>query len=119
MLRAFLTGSILYPAIEVAWRGRTHPAMALAGGLGLSALYRIHRAKKSRPLWRQALLGGFLITGIEFAFGLLFNRRYHIWDYRRSPMNVRGQICAPFALAWCGLSAVALAGMRMLDGMRS
>lgn len=52
MLRAFLTGSILYPAIEVAWRGRTHPAMALAGGLGLSALYRIHRAKKA------ALSGG-------------------------------------------------------------
>ena len=48
MLRAFLTGSILYPAIEVAWRGRTHPAMALAGGLGLSALYRIHRAKERR-----------------------------------------------------------------------
>ena len=32
----------------------------------------------------------------------------------RMPANLRGQICLPFTLAWCGLSALALGGMRML-----
>ena len=111
---AFLTGSLLYPMIEIGWRGRTHPAMALAGGVSLSMLHALERMQKNRPLWRQALLGGLCITGVEYAFGLLFNRKYQIWDYRRAPMNVRGQICAPYTLAWCGLSALALWGMRGL-----
>ena len=46
--------------------------------------------------------------------GLAFNRRHQIWDYQRMPANLRGQICLPFTLAWCGLSALALGGMRML-----
>ena len=37
MLAAFLAGAAAYPMVEMAWRGRTHPAMALAGGAGLSA----------------------------------------------------------------------------------
>ena len=72
------------------------------------------RVQKSRPLWQQALLGGLMITGMEYAFGLAFNRRHQIWDYRRMPANLRGQICLPFTLAWCGLSALAMGGMRML-----
>ena len=105
MLAAFLAGAAAYPMVELAWRGRTHPAMALAGGVSLSML---------RGLWQQALLGGLMITGMEYAFGLAFNRRHQIWDYRRMPANLRGQICLPFTLAWCGLSALALGGMRML-----
>lgn len=116
---AFLIGSLLYPGIELCWRRRTHPAMALAGGVSLSMLSRLHRAQKNRPLWRQALLGGLMITGVEYGFGLAFNRRYHIWDYRKAPLNVRGQICAPYTLAWCGLSALALAGMRVREAFRS
>ena len=57
---------------------------------------------------------GALNAGVEYAFGLVFNRRHQIWDYRRMPGNVRGQICLPFTLAWCGLSALALGGMRLL-----
>ena len=109
MLAAFLAGAAAYPMVELAWRGRTHPAMALAGGVSLSMLRGLSRVQKSRPLWQQALLGGLMITGMEYAFGLAFNR-----DYRRMPANLRGQICLPFTLAWCGLSALALGGMRML-----
>ncbi len=116
MPMTFLTGSLLYPLIELGWRGRTHPSMALAGGAALCALQRISRLEKSRPIWQQALLGGLAITGIEYAVGLAFNRRYRIWDYRRMPLNVRGQVCAPFTLIWCGLSALTLAGMRALKG---
>ena len=110
----FVLGAAVYPLIEVAWRGRTHPAMSLTGGLCLWMLSRLSRTAADRPLWQQALLGGLMITGVEYGVGRLCNRRYQIWDYRRMPFNLRGQICLPFTLAWCGLSAVALGGMRML-----
>ncbi len=114
MLAAFLAGAAAYSMLELAWRGRTHPAMALSGGVSLAVLRGVSRMQKGRPLWQQALLGGLMITGVEYAFGLIFNRRHQIWDYRRMPANLRGQICLPFTLAWCGLSALALGGMRML-----
>ena len=114
MLAAFLAGAAAYPMLEMAWRGRTHPAMALAGGASFAVLRGVSRMQKGRPLWQQALLGGLMITGVEYAFGLIFNRRHQIWDYRRMPANLRGQICLPFTLAWCGLSALLLGGMRML-----
>ena len=114
MLAAFLAGAAAYPMLELVWRGRPHHAMALAGGVSLAVLRGVSRMQKGRPLWQQALLGGLMITGVEYAFGLIFNRRHQIWDYRRMPANLRGQICLPFTLAWCGLSALALGSMRML-----
>ena len=113
MRRPFLFGAVAYPLIEIAWRGRTHPAMALAGGTSMAALQRLDAVCRNRPLWQCALLGGLAITGIEYIFGRLFNRRYQIWDYRTAPLNLHGQICLPFTLAWCGLSALALGILRM------
>ena len=71
MLAAFLAGAAAYPMLELAWRGRTHPAMALAGGVSLAVLRGVSRMQKGRPLWQQALLGGLMITGVEYAFGLI------------------------------------------------
>ena len=112
MKHPFWFGAAMYPALEVAWRGRTHPSMALAGGMAMAAIRRIDRMCKGRPLWQRALLGGLAITGVEYAFGRVFNRRYQIWDYRKTPMNVQGQICLPFTLLWSGLSAAAMALLR-------
>lgn len=107
----FWMGAIGYPLIELAYRRRTHPAMALAGGLAALGLRQI--SKTDRPLWQQALLGGLMITGVEYAIGRIFNRRYQIWDYRKTPLNVQGQICLPFTLAWCALSAAVLSVFRL------
>lgn len=109
MSHPFLIGAAGYPLMELCWRRRTHPAMALAGGVSMKLLSLL---KKDRPLWQNALLGGLMITGVEYAIGQLCNRRYQIWDYRRTPMNVQGQICVPYTLAWCALSAAACAAMR-------
>ncbi len=106
----FLFGAIGYPLMELAYRRRTHPSMALAGGLAAVALGRI--GKTDRPLWQQALLGGLVITGIEYGMGMVFNRSYRVWDYRRMPFNVQGQICLPFTLVWCGLSAATVSLFR-------
>ena len=113
MKHPFLWGAMLYPAIELCWRRRTHPSMALAGGVAMKALELI--SKNHRPLWQQALLGGAVITGIEYAIGRIFNKRYQIWDYRKMPMQLRGQICLPFSAAWCALSVVGLCLIRLTD----
>lgn len=113
-MTAFLLGAVGYPLIELAYRRRTHPTMALAGGISAVILRRI--SKTDRPLWQQALLGGLMITGIEYAIGRVFNRRHHIWDYRHMPLNVQGQICLPFTLAWCGLSAAAIRLFKQWSG---
>ena len=112
-MRTFLFGAIGYPLIELAWRRRTHPTMALAGGLSAVVLHRV--SKTDRPLRQQALQGGLAITGIEYLIGRFFNRRYQIWDYRKMPFQVQGQICLPFTLAWCGLSAAVVGLFRAWD----
>ncbi len=110
--RDLLLGALGYPALEVAWRGRTHWTMALAGGMAAVALRRISGRHRRRPLWRQALRGGLAITGIEYAIGRLFNRRHRIWDYRKMPLNLQGQVCLSYTACWCVLSGLVLSLMR-------
>lgn len=102
-----------YPALELLYRGRTHPAMALAGGVSLAGLKALCPLTLRWPLWRAGLLGSAGITILEYRLGRRFNRRYQIWDYRRMPLNVRGQVCPQFSAAWWGLSAAALGVMRL------
>jgi len=105
-MRSFLFGAIGYPLLELAWRRRTHPSMVLAGGLSSMLIHRI--SKINLPLFGKSLMCGAGITGIEAICGLIWNRRHQVWDYRRMPLNWRGQVCLPFTLAWCGLSFVYL-----------
>ena len=107
MLKAFLFGAVGYPALELLWRRRTHPSMALAGGAAMVLLRGIRRMPGA--LLMKAVLGGAAITGLEYAIGQAVNRDHRIWDYRHQPLNVQGQICLPYTLLWCGLSAGVLA----------
>lgn len=54
--------------------------------------------------WQRVLLGGLGITGIEAITGMLCNRRHLVWDYRKMPLQWRGQVCLPYSAAWCVLS---------------
>lgn len=105
-MKSFLIGAIGYPLLELAWRGRTHPSMALAGGLSTALLHRINQTQL--PFIKKAILSGAGITGIEAICGLLWNRRHQVWDYRHVPLNWRGQVCLPFTALWCALSAICL-----------
>ena len=109
-MKDFLIGAIGYPLLEMAWRGRTHRAMALAGGASMVLIRRIARTR-IRPA-AGSLLCGVGITAIEYACGRIWNRDFHIWDYRRVPLNLRGQICLPYTALWCCLSRVILHCMR-------
>ncbi|MDD6050503.1 MAG: hypothetical protein PUC00_04440 [Clostridiales bacterium] len=106
MKHAFLVGAAGYSALEMLYRGRTHYSMALAGGCAMIVADRLRRQRIS-PVAR-ALLFGAAVTGIEAICGCIWNRRYRVWDYRRAPMNWRGQICLPYSLLWCGMGAAVM-----------
>lgn len=105
-MHSFFIGALGYPLLEVAWRGRTHPSMSLTGGLSTMLIHRI--GKTCVPLPCKAILCGLGITAVEACCGLICNRQHQVWDYRRMPLNWRGQVCLPFTLVWCGLSAAYL-----------
>lgn len=103
-MRYFLIGAAGYPLLEIAWRGRTHYSMAIAGGLSTVLLHRISRTEL-RPCM-QCVLGGISITAVEAVCGRIWNKHHQVWDYRRMPLNWRGQVCLTYSLLWCGLAAI-------------
>ncbi len=103
LFKAFGVGAFGYPLLELCWRGRTHPSMAAAGGASACWLEALARCQRMRP-WQRVLLGALGITGIEAAVGLLVNRRHQVWDYRKMPLQWRGQVCFPYSMAWLLLS---------------
>ena len=109
----FLLGGIGYVGLELLWRGRSHISMFAAGGTCFLLLGALQ--KKNLPPPAQCLLGAGIITTVELIIGLLFNRQYQVWDYRRMPMNFLGQICLPFSLLWVPLSLGAMSLYRYLD----
>lgn len=111
----FLTGSCGYPALELLWRGRTHYSMALAGGVCLVLINRVccERMEGRRTIAKCAA-GSAVITGVEFAVGVVFNGLLglNVWDYSNMPLNLLGQVCLPYSILWCGLSLPAMAVCR-------
>lgn len=103
MKHLFFLGALGYPMLELAWRKRTHYSMSVAGGMSMLLIGRIRKLPLSFPA--RTLLCGLGITGVECMCGRIWNRRYQVWDYRRMPLNYRGQLCLPYALVWCGLGA--------------
>ncbi len=114
-LKLFALGAAAYPLMELAYRGRTAPSMAAAGGVGLYMLSQLSRRMAGRPLWQKCLAGGAALTALEYAAGRTVNRRHQIWDYSRLPLHVDGQVCPQYAGLWCLLSLPAFA---LLNRMR-
>lgn len=105
----FYLGGMCYSALELLWRGFTHWSMFLLGGACFVLVGRLKRLGKVLPLPLRMLLGAVIITALELGCGLLVNRQFRVWDYRRLPFNFLGQICLPFSLLWIPLSLVAMA----------
>ena len=109
----FYVGGMLYCGLELLWRGRTHGSMFLLGGACFLILGEV--GKLQLDLFSRAILGGLLITVGELAVGLLVNRQYQVWDYRRMPMNFHGQICPVYTGFWMLLSPIGFFVYRQLD----
>ena len=104
----FSLGGLAYCGLELLWRGRTHYSMFLAGGTSLLLLGKLNRAEPKLPLFLRAVVGSGIITMVELASGLIFNRSYTVWDYRDQWGNWLGQICPLFSLLWIGIAALVL-----------
>ena len=103
----FLLGGSGYVIIELLYRGRSHFSMFFAGGLCFLLLGQLEKRATRLSSFFRALLGAGMITGVELAAGLLFNRDFRVWDYRGLPGNLWGQICPRFFLLWIPLAWVA------------
>ena len=104
-------GGGIYAIIELAWRGHTHISMFILGGICFVAIGLINELFPWELgfLW-QAIMGAGIVTVLEFITGLIVNvwLGLNVWDYSNLPLNILGQICLPFSIAWVGLSAVAI-----------
>ena len=106
----FMAGGFIYGLIEVIYRGHTHPSMFVLGGICLLWIERAAGLTGRRvPLAVRMAAGGMFITAAEFVCGLIINvwLGLRVWDYSKLPMNILGQVCPMFFVAWALLSVPA------------
>jgi len=111
----FGLGGCGYVGLEYLWRGWSHGSMFLAGGTCFLLLGKLNKTQPRLTLPLRALAGAMIITSVELLAGLLANRNYQVWDYRRMPMNFYGQVCLPYSLLWIPVSLGAMALYNVLD----
>ncbi len=107
----FITGAVLYYAVEVAFRGYSFFSMAVCGGICFILCDLINeKTRRCMPLVLQMLIASLEITLIEFIAGAILNicLGLDMWDYSNMPGNVLGQICPQFMILWFFLSAVGI-----------
>lgn len=107
----FLIGGSIYYLIEIAWRGYSHISMFALGGICFILVGLINELFPwSLGVVWQSLIGATVITVAEFITGVIVNiwLGLGVWDYSNLPLNVMGQICLPFYLAWIPLSCLAI-----------
>ncbi len=109
----FIAFSSLYVEIEILFRNRSDRSMIVLSGIcGILIGLINYFFSWNMSLILQGIIGGlFIVTPLEYVFGILFNSDYHIWDYRTVPFNINGQVCLPFSIIWCFIAVVCI----MLD----
>ena len=107
----FAVMGTLYFGIELVWRGYSHISMfILAGCCGVMCGMLNELFPWELGLIWQSLIGGALVTCLEFITGVIVNiwLKLGVWDYSGLPLNILGQVCLPFCFAWIGLSVAAI-----------
>ncbi len=102
----------VYVALEVVFRGYSHPSMLIVGGLcgllvgAVNQFPRFYRA----PVIVQALIGTLIVLTVEFISGCVLNLwlGLGIWDYSNQPGNLLGQICPLYGLLWLFIMPLAI-----------
>ena len=106
-----LIGGMIYVLIELLFRGRSHFTMFILGGVCFVSVGLINEVLPwNTPFQLQMLLGGSIITVLEFISGCILNLYFGlgIWDYSDQLGNILGQICPLFSLLWVFLSGLAI-----------
>lgn len=102
----------VYVALEVCFRGRSHPSMLIVGGfcgLLVGAINQTPRFYKA-PVALQAAIGAVIVLAVEFVAGCVLNLwlGLGVWDYSNQPGNVLGQICPAFGVLWFFIMPLAI-----------
>lgn len=106
-----LVGGITYVGIEILWRGYSHWTMFLLGGLCFICCGLLNEIIPwEMALYKQMFIGAIIITLLEFITGAIVNIKlgWNVWDYSNLPLNVCGQICPIFFIAWYFISGIAI-----------
>ena len=107
----FFVGATIYVVIEKLYRGYSHWTMFLLGGICFIALGLINEVIPwDMPLLLQMLVGGVIITILEFITGCVVNLwlGWNVWNYSELPFNLWGQISLFSSIVWVGLSLVGI-----------
>ncbi|MBQ7874692.1 MAG: hypothetical protein IJ306_05985 [Oscillospiraceae bacterium] len=114
----FIFGAVGYFLLEVLWRGHSHWSMAAAGGISLLILTKTFKKLKNAPHYFKSIVGGGIITAVEFVFGVIFNLMLGmgVWDYSSVPGNILGQICPIYSILWCGISFIVSVFEKLISG---
>ncbi len=101
-----LFGGVCYYLLELLWRGRSHPAMAICGALCFWFIYRLCQRAPRLSLLSRVLISTLFITLVEFLTGCWLNLSLglNIWDYSDMPYHFLGQVCPAFSAIWFLLS---------------
>ena len=111
-----ILGGAIYTVLETVYRGHTHWTMFIAGGVSFVMLYLIS-LHITAPLMIRAVMGGLVITCVEFAFGSVVNivLGWNVWDYSDREFNILGQVWPGASAVWIALSVPAMGLCRVLD----
>lgn len=107
----FLIGGIAYVGIEILWRGYSHWTMFILGGLCFICCGLLNEIIPwEMVLSKQMLIGAVIVTLLEFLTGMIVNVKlgWNVWDYSNLPLNICGQICPIFFIAWYYVSGLAI-----------
>lgn len=115
----FYVGFSTYIMIEVMFHSKMslfEPGWSyIASGLMGATAFMIIDSFNNSISWDiefiiQMVLGGVVVTFIEFIVGLVSVFIFHsrMWDYSDMPMNLYGIICPQFTIFWILLSAIAI-----------
>lgn len=103
-------GGSIYCILELMWRSWTHWTMFLLGGICFICLGLINEILTwDTPLLIQMLIGGCIITTLEFVTGCIVNLwlGWDVWNYTWEP-NLLGQISLYSSIGWIALSLVGI-----------
>jgi uncharacterized membrane protein len=105
-VKLFFIGGAGYTLLEILWRGHSHPSMFVVGGTCFHLIGGI-----GNRLWRKSRLLALAacssaVTMVEYVSGCFLNLRlkWNVWDYRKLPFNLHGQVCLPYSALWALLS---------------
>ena len=104
-------GGCIYYGFEIGFRGYSHWSMFVLGGFCMLFCWlQGYMLNWDVPMWKQVVRCTIFTVVGEFITGMIVNVRFGwaVWDYTDQPLQLMGQICAPFAVIFSGLCALGI-----------